>query len=114
MPTIKGHDPKTEAEIMVHAKDDEPLAALAFKLQNDPFVGQLIYFRVYAGVLNAGSYIYNTSTGNKERVGRILRMHANSREEIKRSAGWRHSRACGLEGHPNGAHSLRPRQADIA
>ena len=84
MPAIKGYDPKTEAEIMVHAKDDEPLAALAFKLQNDPFVGQLIYFRVYAGVLNAGSYIYNTSTGNKERVGRILRMHANSREEIKK------------------------------
>ncbi|MEK7069979.1 MAG: elongation factor G, partial [Patescibacteria group bacterium] len=83
MPAIKGHDPKTDAEIIVNAKDDEPLTALAFKLQNDPFVGQLIYFRVYSGVLNAGSYIYNTSTGNKERVGRVLRMHANSREEIK-------------------------------
>ena len=60
MPAIKGHDPKTEAEIIVHAKDDEPLAALAFKLQNDPFVGQLIYFRVYSGVLNAGLPTFTT------------------------------------------------------
>lgn len=83
MPTIKGYDAKTGAEVIVSAKDEEPLAALAFKLQTDPFVGQLIYFRVYSGVLNSGSYIINTSTDNKERVGRILRMHANSREEVK-------------------------------
>lgn len=83
VPPLIGKDHKTGAEVVIHPKDDEPLTALAFKLQTDPFVGQLIYFRVYSGVLTAGSYIYNTSTGNKERVGRVLRMHANSREEIK-------------------------------
>ena len=105
MPAIKGHDPKTEAEIMINAKDDEPLAALAFKLQNDPFVGQLIYFRVYSGVLNAGSYIYNTSTGNKERVGRVLRMHANTREEIKEVRAGDIAALVGLKGTRTG-HTL--------
>ncbi len=105
MPAIKGHDPKTDAEIMISAKDDEPLAALAFKLQNDPFVGQLIYFRVYSGVLNAGSYIYNTSTGNKERVGRVLRMHANSREEIKEVRAGDIAALVGLKGTKTG-HTL--------
>lgn len=83
LPPVIGRDPETNAEIVIHSSDAEPLAALAFKLQTDPFVGQLIFFRVYSGVLNAGSYILNTSTGEKERVGRILRLHANSREDIK-------------------------------
>ncbi|MCK5285865.1 MAG: elongation factor G [Candidatus Pacebacteria bacterium] len=83
IPAIKGVDPKTGEEIERKADDNEPFSALAFKLQTDPFVGQLTFFRVYSGKLEAGSYIYNTSTGKKERLGRILRMHANEREEVK-------------------------------
>ncbi len=83
IPAVKGIDVKTEEEVERKADDNEPFAALAFKLQTDPFVGQLTFFRVYSGKLDAGSYVYNSSTGNKERVGRILRMHANDREEVK-------------------------------
>ncbi|MEA2112808.1 MAG: elongation factor G [Patescibacteria group bacterium] len=83
IPAVKGIDVKTEEEVERKADDNEPFAALAFKLQTDPFVGQLTFFRVYSGKLEAGSYVYNSSTGNKERVGRILRMHANNREEVK-------------------------------
>lgn len=83
LPPVVGHDPKTDGEIKVSASDSEPFASLVFKLQTDPFVGQLSYFRVYSGILEAGSYVLNTTTGNKERVGRILRMHANEREEVK-------------------------------
>ena len=83
MPPVKGTNPKTDAEEIREAKDDAPFAALAFKLQTDPFVGQLTYFRVYSGVLNAGSYVLNSTTKDQERIGRILRMHANHREELK-------------------------------
>ncbi len=84
IPAIKGHDPKDETkEIAVEAKDDAPFAALAFKVATDPFVGQLTFFRVYSGTLKAGSYIVNSTKGEKERIGRILRMHANHREEIQ-------------------------------
>ena len=83
VPPVAGHDPKTDAEIIREPKDDAPFAAIAFKLQNDPFIGQLTYFRVYSGALSTGSYILNTTTGDKERVGRIVRMHSNHREEIK-------------------------------
>ncbi|MBI4692363.1 MAG: elongation factor G [Candidatus Terrybacteria bacterium] len=83
LPPIIGHDPKTDVEISMESSDSAPFAALVFKLQTDPFVGQLSYFRVYSGILEAGSYVLNTTTGNKERVGRILRMHANEREEVK-------------------------------
>ncbi|MBI1957186.1 MAG: elongation factor G, partial [Candidatus Niyogibacteria bacterium] len=83
LPPVEGIDPKTEQKITREARDDAPFAALAFKLQTDPFVGQLTYFRVYSGVLAAGSYVLNTNTGEKERVGRVLRMHANHREEMK-------------------------------
>ena len=83
VPPLIGHDLKTEAEITREPKDDAPFAALAFKLQTDPYVGQLTYFRVYSGILSAGSYVLNSKTGDKERVGRILRMHANHREEVK-------------------------------
>lgn len=83
LPPIKGFELKTHEEITREPKDDAPFAALAFKLQTDPYVGQLTYFRVYSGILTAGSYILNSTTGNKERIGRILRMHANSREEVK-------------------------------
>ncbi len=82
VPPITGIDPETDEKIERKSSDDEPFAALAFKLQTDPFVGQLTFFRVYSGTLKAGSYVYNSTTGNKERVGRILKMHANTREEV--------------------------------
>jgi len=84
LPAIKGHNPRDPEEvIMRHPDVKEPFTALAFKIATDPFVGSLTYFRVYSGKLEAGSYVLNASTGNKERVGRVLRMHANHREEIK-------------------------------
>ena len=79
---IWGQNPKTGDEIERKPSDDEPMAALAFKIATDPFVGKLIFVRVYSGVLKAGSYVLNTTTGNKERVGRIVRMHADKREDI--------------------------------
>jgi elongation factor G len=78
---VTGIDPKTGQEVVRKPSLDEPFCALAFKIMSDPFVGKLTYFRVYSGVLKAGSHIYNPATGRKERVGRILQMHANSREE---------------------------------
>ncbi|MEI7890629.1 MAG: elongation factor G [bacterium] len=80
--SIKGTDPKTELEIERHADDNEPFSALAFKVATDPFVGQLTFFRVYSGTLKAGSYVINSTNGERERIGRILQMHANHREEI--------------------------------
>ena len=80
--SIKGTVPGTGEEILRHADDSEPFSALAFKVMTDPFVGRLTFFRVYSGTLQAGSYIRNASKDNRERVGRILQMHANSREEI--------------------------------
>ncbi|WP_105128343.1 elongation factor G [Streptococcus suis] len=82
IPAIKGINPDTDAEEERHASDEEPFAALAFKIMTDPFVGRLTFFRVYSGVLNSGSYVLNTSKGKRERIGRILQMHANSRQEI--------------------------------
>ncbi len=84
IPVPRGIDPTTGEEITRRVADDEKFSALAFKLQSDPFVGQLTYFRVYSGTIEAGSYIYNSTTGGKERVGRVLRMHANEREEVKK------------------------------
>jgi len=83
VPAIKGIDATSEAEVERKAADEEPFAALAFKIMTDPFVGQLAFFRVYSGVLNSGSYVYNSTKGKKERIGRLLKMHANKREEIK-------------------------------
>jgi elongation factor G len=83
VPAIKGIDADTEAEVERKASDSEPFAALAFKIMTDPFVGQLAFFRVYSGVLKSGSYVYNSTKGKKERIGRLLQMHANKREEIK-------------------------------
>lgn len=82
LPDVTGTDPKTEEEITRKPSDDEPFCALAFKLQDDKFVGQLAFFRVYSGTVSAGSYILNASTGNKERVGRIVRLMADKREEV--------------------------------
>jgi len=83
IPAIKGIDVDSGEEIERIASDTEPFSALGFKIMTDPFVGQLTFFRVYSGVATAGSYIYNSTKGKKERLGRILKMHANKREEIK-------------------------------
>lgn len=80
---VNGIDPNTEAEIVRNASDEEPFCALAFKLQTDPFVGALTFFRVYSGTIKAGSYVYNASTGQKERLGRIVRLMADKRTEIE-------------------------------
>jgi len=82
VPAIKGHD-EHEQEIERHASDEENFSALAFKIMTDPFVGQLIFFRVYSGVISSGDTVYNPLKGKKERLGRILQMHANERKEIK-------------------------------
>jgi len=83
VPPVKGIDPKTGEEIERKPSDEEPFCALAFKLQTDPFVGALTFFRVYSGKVEAGSYIYNATTGDKERLSRIVRLQADKREEIK-------------------------------
>ena len=82
VPAIKGIIPRTEEEDVRHSSDDEPFAALAFKIMTDPFVGKLAFFRVYSGTLSSGSHVYNSTKDNKERIGRILQMHANDREDI--------------------------------
>jgi elongation factor G len=83
VPPVEGIDPKTGEKSVRNASDTEPFSALAFKLQNDPFVGQLTFFRVYSGTISAGSYIYNSTTGERERLGRIVRMQANDREDVE-------------------------------
>ena len=83
VPSIKGINPKTDEETERASTDEAPFSSLAFKVMTDPFVGRLTFFRVYSGVLSSGSYVLNASKGKRERVGRILQMHANSREEIQ-------------------------------
>jgi elongation factor G len=84
IPPVKGHEDKEDApEVQRRAADEEKFSALAFKIMTDPFVGQLIFFRVYSGVVQSGDTIYNPVKGKKERIGRLLQMHANQREEIK-------------------------------
>jgi elongation factor G len=82
IPPAKGHDYKTDEEVEVKPSDDEPFAALAFKVAADPFVGKLIFFRVYRGSLKKGSYVLNAANGERERIGRIVRLHANHREDV--------------------------------
>jgi elongation factor G len=83
VPAITGVAPRTSHPISRRAADDEPFAALAFKVMVDPYVGQLVFVRVYSGILEAGSYVYNSSREKRERIGRIVRMHANKREDVK-------------------------------
>lgn len=97
VPPVKGINPDTNEEIERSASDSEPFAALAFKLQNDPFVGQLTFFRVYSGTVEAGSYLYNSTTGTKERLGRIVRLQANKREEVKKVFAGEIAAAVGLK-----------------
>ena len=82
IPSIKGVNPKTGEEIERHASDDEPFSALAFKIMTDPFVGKLAFIRVYSGHISSGSYVLNSTKGKRERMGRIVQMHANERKEI--------------------------------
>ncbi|MCE9643897.1 elongation factor G [Candidatus Parcubacteria bacterium] len=97
IPPIVGTDPVTGAEVIRHADDKEPFSALAFKLQADPFVGQLTFFRVYSGTIEAGTYMYNSTTGEKERLGRIVRLQANEREEVKKVFAGEIAAAVGLK-----------------
>ena len=83
IPPVTGISPADGSKIIRHANDSEPFSAFAFKVMTDPFVGQLTFIRVYSGVLKAGSYVYNSTKDTKERVGRLLKMHSNKREEIK-------------------------------
>jgi elongation factor G len=82
IPPVEGLNPKSGETVVRHASDEEPMSALAFKIVTDPYVGRLAYFRVYSGVLKAGEGVLNTTKGERERIGRILRMHANDREEV--------------------------------
>ncbi|MDO8183547.1 MAG: elongation factor G [bacterium] len=105
LPPVKGTDPRTGEEILRKADDNEPFAALAFKLQADPFVGQLTFFRVYSGTVEAGSYIYNSSADEKERLGRIVRLQADKREEVKKVFAGEIAAAVGLKSAKTG-HTL--------
>jgi elongation factor G len=97
VPSVTGLDPKTGEELARPADLDQPFAALAFKVMSDPFVGKLTYFRVYSGKLNSGSYVMNASTGRKERVGRLLEMHANHREDLQQIGAGAIAAAVGLK-----------------
>ncbi|HYF13150.1 MAG TPA: elongation factor G [Candidatus Paceibacterota bacterium] len=97
MPPVTGINPKTGDPIQRHASDEEPFCALAFKLQADPFVGQLTFFRVYSGTIESGSYLYNSTTGSRERLGRIVRLQANQREEVKKVYAGEIAAAVGLK-----------------
>ena len=97
VPPVRGIDPKTSEPITRRASDEEPFSALVFKLQTDPFVGQLNFFRVYSGSVEAGSYVYNSTTGKKERLGRIVRLQADKREEVKKVFAGEIAAAVGLK-----------------
>ena len=83
IPAIMGHDEDTGEQMERHASDEEPMSTLAFKIATDPFIGKLAFVRVYSGVMTSGTYVYNSTKGKKERVGRLVRMHANHREEVE-------------------------------
>ncbi len=102
VPATMGEDPKTEEKVEVESTDDGPFAALAFKIAADPFVGKLAFFRVYRGKLESGSYVLNPGNGTKERIGRILRMHANFREEVKEIYAGEIAAAVGLKATTTG------------
>ena len=102
LPAVKGLKPKTEEKLFREAKDEAPFASLAFKVATDSYVGSLTYFRVYSGKLTTGSYVLNSTTGQKERIGRILRMHADKREEVKEIYAGEIGAAVGLKGTTTG------------
>jgi len=97
IPPVEGIHPVTGEPVIRHASDEEPFSALAFKLQTDPFVGQLTFFRVYSGTIESGTYIYNSTTGERERLGRIVRLQADKREEVKKVFAGEIAAAVGLK-----------------
>ncbi len=103
--SVWGTNPKSGEELERKPADEEPFSALAFKIATDPFIGKLAFFRVYSGVLKSGSYILNASTGEKERIGRLVLMHANSREEVQEVSAGEIAAAVGLKGTTTG-HTL--------
>ncbi len=105
LPDVKGTHPKTNEEVIRKPSPSEPFAALAFKIMTDPYVGKLTYFRVYSGSINVGSYVYNSSTGSKERVGRLLLMSANKRDDIEQAQAGDIVAAVGLKNTKTG-HTL--------
>jgi elongation factor G len=111
VPPVVGLNPGDDSETTRKADDDEPLAALAFKIMNDPFVGHLTFIRVYSGTLNSGDHVYNPLRQKKERIGRLLKMHANKREDIKTATG-RYRRRGGLEDRLHRRHPVRPGAPD--
>ena len=111
VPAVEGVNPNNGDIVSRQAADDEPFAAIAFKIMSDPFVGKLTYFRVYSGTLKAGSYVYNSSKDKKERIGRILQMHANHREDITQDVRRRHRRGRRAQGHLDRKYPVRGRQA---
>ncbi len=102
VPEIEGVNPDTEEVMHRKASDDEPFSALAFKIMTDPFAGQLTYFRVYSGKLETGSYVYNVTQGKRERIGRLLKMHANKREDIEAVYSGDIAAAVGMKGARTG------------
>ncbi len=111
-PPITGHATVGEEQLVREASDDAPFSALAFKIMTDPFVGKLTFFRVYSGVLKSGSYVYNASSGERERVGRILKMHANRREEVEQVLAGDIAAAIGLR-HTSTGDTLTDEHAQI-
>ncbi|MGV7206409.1 elongation factor G [Oxalobacteraceae bacterium A2-2] len=112
VPAIAGHD-EQDREIERHPSDADPFSALAFKIMTDPFVGQLTFFRVYSGVVNSGDTVYNPTKGQKERLGRILQMHANERKEIKEVYAGDIAAAVGLKGVTTGDTLSAPEQVIV-
>jgi elongation factor G len=102
IPPVTGIDPSTEKELLRHASDSDPFSALAFKIMTDPFAGQLTYFRVYSGTLKTGTTVYNITKNTKERIGRLLKMHANKREDIDEVYAGDIAAAVGLKGATTG------------
>lgn len=98
VPPVKGRTPNNGSEAIRKADDEEPFSALAFKVMTDPYVGQLTYLRVYSGLLSSGSYVYNSTKATKERIGRLLKMHANKREELNEVRAGDIAAAVGLRG----------------
>lgn len=102
IPPVNGINPKNEEAVVRETSDDAPFCALAFKIASDPFVGKLSFFRVYSGTLKAGSYVYNSTKGQQERIGRIVRLHANSREDVDAVYAGEIAAAIGLKGTVTG------------
>ena len=106
IPPVIGTKPDTDEPLTRQAKDDAPLSALVFKIVTDPYVGRLAYFRVYSGKITQGSMVYNSTKGKRERIGRLIRMYADRREDVDQSPGGRYRRRAGHEGDIYRGHAV--------